>query len=140
MAQVTVEIAGKTYRMACDNGQEPHLIGLAGRLDGLIDELRRTVGEIGDQRLTVMSALTLLDQLADAEQRIKGLEADVATLRDSRERQSKRQGEIERRQSDLLIETARTIEMLADALEADRDPLASTADSTADEIAPARQG
>ena len=33
MAQVNVTISGKTYRMACDDGQEEHLTGLAERLD-----------------------------------------------------------------------------------------------------------
>ena len=33
MAQVTVTIDGKAYRMACDEGQEEHLIDLAQRFD-----------------------------------------------------------------------------------------------------------
>ena len=51
MSQVTVTIAGKTYRMACDDGQEEHLYGLASRLDAIINEIRGVFGEIGDQRL-----------------------------------------------------------------------------------------
>ncbi|MBN8999629.1 MAG: cell division protein ZapA, partial [Rhizobiales bacterium] len=58
MAQVNVTINGKIYRMACDDGQEAHLESLAERLNETIDRLRGSFGEIGDQRLTVMAAIT----------------------------------------------------------------------------------
>jgi cell division protein ZapA len=91
MAQVTVTIAGKTYRMACDDGQEEHLFGLAHRLDSTINDIRSVFGEIGDQRLTVMSAITVLDQLSETERRLKGLEAEVRSLRDMRDSLLERQ-------------------------------------------------
>ena len=117
MAQVTVTIAGKTYRMACDNGQEEHLFGLAGRLDGLIDEMRRSFGEIGDQRLIVMGSITVLDQLSEAERRLKGLESEVEALRENRDRLIARQTEIERAQAARMLEAATAIDALADALD-----------------------
>ncbi|SON57181.1 Cell division protein ZapA [Hartmannibacter diazotrophicus] len=95
MAQVTVTIAGKVYRMACDDGQEEHLFGLARRLDEQVDEMRKIFGEIGDQRLIVMSALTVYDQLAELERRLKGVQAEVDGLRESRDHLIERQGEIE---------------------------------------------
>ncbi|TIV11121.1 MAG: cell division protein ZapA, partial [Mesorhizobium sp.] len=52
MAQVTVSIDGKQYRMACDEGQEEHLIDLAERFDRYVSHLKDSFGEIGDQRLT----------------------------------------------------------------------------------------
>ena len=48
MAQVNVTISGKTYRMACDDGEEDHLAGLAERLNQSIEQLRARFGEIGD--------------------------------------------------------------------------------------------
>lgn len=78
MPQVSVSIAGRIYRMACDEGEEPHLHALALRLDGRIGELRGQFGEIGDQRITVMAALTMADDLAEAERRIAQLQADLA--------------------------------------------------------------
>jgi len=33
MAQVNVTISGRTYRMACDDGEEDHLAQLAERLN-----------------------------------------------------------------------------------------------------------
>jgi cell division protein ZapA len=81
VAQVTVTITGKTFRMACDDGQEEHLRGLARGLDDAIEEMRAGFGEIGDLRLTVMSAISILDQLGEAQRRIASLEADVRALR-----------------------------------------------------------
>jgi cell division protein ZapA len=123
MPQVMVTIAGKTYRMACDDGQEEHLFGLAGRLDKTIDELRKVFGEIGDQRLTVMSAITVLDQLSEAERRQRGLEAEVQRLTESRDRLLDQQREIEGRVAGRLGTAAARVEALADRLSGrGRDP------------------
>jgi len=84
MAQVNVTINGRHYRMACDDGQEGHLMRLAKNLDLRIDELRGKFGEIGDMRLTVMAALTMADQLADADQHLRMLEAELMALQDAR--------------------------------------------------------
>ena len=78
MAQVNVEIAGRTYRMACNDGEEEHLRTLAARFDGKIHMLRGTFGEIGDSRITVMAALTIADQLREAERRVGELEHHAA--------------------------------------------------------------
>lgn len=80
MAQVSVTISGKTYRMACEDGQEEHLGQLAESLDRTIDRLRGEFGEIGDQRLTVMAAITIADQKAEAERRIGALEQRIAGM------------------------------------------------------------
>jgi cell division protein ZapA len=66
MAQVSVTIDGRKYRLACNEGEEPRLEQVAGMVDDKIGELRRTFGEIGDQRLIVMAALTLADSLVEA--------------------------------------------------------------------------
>ena len=84
MAQVTVTIDGKQYRMACDEGQEEHLTDLAERFDRYVSHLKGSFGEIGDQRLTVMASLTIADELNDAERRIRGFEEELEVLREGR--------------------------------------------------------
>jgi cell division protein ZapA len=84
MAQVNVTINGRQFRMACEDGQEGHLIELARDLDMRIGGLRSKFGEIGDTRLTVMAALTVADELAEAGQRLKRLEEELAALQDAR--------------------------------------------------------
>jgi cell division protein ZapA len=84
MSHVNVTINGRQYRMACEQGQENRLLRLAENLEGRIASLRGKFGEIGDQRLTVMAALMIADELMDASQRIRGFEEEIAALRDVR--------------------------------------------------------
>ena len=95
MAQVNVTISGKTYRMACDDGQEAHLIGLGERLNQTIDMLRERFGEIGDQRLTVMAAITMADQYSETERRLRQVEAEIAGLEEARAAVIERQEQLE---------------------------------------------
>ena len=85
MAQVTVTIDGKQYRMACDEGQEEHLIDLAARFDRYVNHLKGSFGEIGDQRLTVMAGIMVMDELAELQKRMKGMESEIVTLRKTRD-------------------------------------------------------
>src|SRR6202162_5016308 len=78
MSQVTVTINGRQFRMACEDGQESHLLRLAQELDQKIEKLRANFGEIGDTRLTVMAALTVADELADTSGKLRRLEEDMA--------------------------------------------------------------
>jgi cell division protein ZapA len=66
MAHVSVTIDNRKYRLACNEGEEQRLQQLAAMIDGKIVELRTAFGEIGDQRLVVMAALTIADSLAEA--------------------------------------------------------------------------
>lgn len=80
MPEVNVEINGRKYRMACEDGQQKHLIGLAERFNTHVEGLKGAVGEIGDNRLTVMAGIAVVDELAEAERRIKELEKEVLVL------------------------------------------------------------
>ena len=81
---VNVTIGGRQYRLACEPGQEQRLTKLATNLEDLVGQLRGKFGEVGDQRLIVMAALTLSDELYDARQKISRLETDVAEMIDAR--------------------------------------------------------
>jgi cell division protein ZapA len=80
MTQVSVTINGRQFRMACEDGQEGHLMNLARELDARIGALRSKFGEIGDTRLTVMAAITVADELAEAAARIKRLEEEIGAV------------------------------------------------------------
>ena len=84
MSHVNVNLNGRQYRMACEEGQETRLLRLAESLESRIQSLRGKFGEIGDARLTVMAALTVCDELLDASSRIRGLEEELDALRDVR--------------------------------------------------------
>jgi cell division protein ZapA len=66
MPQVSLTIDGHKYRVACNDGEEARLESLAGLIDDKIGEMRKAFGEIGDQRLVIMAALTIADNLTEA--------------------------------------------------------------------------
>jgi cell division protein ZapA len=84
MSHVNATIAGRQFRLGCEDGQEEHLQKLADNIDQRVVDLRAKFGEIGDTRLTVMAALTLADELAETERKLRALEEEVATMRDAR--------------------------------------------------------
>ena len=84
MAEVNVTINARQYRMACEAGQEQHLLALSEDLDRRIAQLRTSFGEIGDTRLTVMAALTVADELSEAGKTIRRLEEELNVLKDAR--------------------------------------------------------
>ena len=83
MAEVSVTLNGRQFRMACEDGQEEHLMDLARELDARIAGLRERFGEVGDTRLTVMAALTIADELGEMSARLKLLEEELAGLKDA---------------------------------------------------------
>jgi cell division protein ZapA len=85
MAQVTVSIDGKAYRMACEEGQEGHLEELAAGFDRYVGHLKSQFGEIGDLRLTVMAGIMVMDELNDVRRRLDRLETETEDLRKGRE-------------------------------------------------------
>ncbi len=116
MPQVNVTIAGKAYRMACGEGEEPHLEGLAKLYDGKIEEMRQTFGEIGDMRLHVMAALMVADEMSELKQRLAGLEGRLVTLKGDAGSADQRTGEVEERAAEALVAAAERIENIARSL------------------------
>lgn len=84
MAQVTVTINGRIYRVGCDDGQEEMLAGLAQDLDRHIEGFKTNFGEVGDMRLLIMTALEISDELAETRRQAESQQAELEELRGSR--------------------------------------------------------
>ena len=65
-ATATVTIVGRSYDIACDDGQQDHVRKMAAEVDRRASELLKQVGVVGESRLLVMVALMLTDELSDA--------------------------------------------------------------------------
>jgi cell division protein ZapA len=122
MSQVTVTINGRQFRMACEDGQESHLLRLAQDLDQRIERLRGSFGEIGDTRLTVMAALTVADELADTSSRLHRLEADMAELQEARGAAAERSDATQAAVAAALNSAAERIEQVTKVLNPSRTP------------------
>ncbi len=134
MAQITITVGGRHYRLSCDEGEEPHLTELGERLDKMIAELREAFGEIGDQRLTVMAAILALDRLDEAEKKVEVAQADISNLRENRNENAGRGKQVEERVATVLESAAVRIEGLVSAIQSESSSEVNRADA-ADEPA-----
>lgn len=113
MAHVTVTIAGRAYRMACDDGQEEHLSRLGEEVDARIDQLRVAFGEIGDQRLSVMAAITIADELSEVRRQMRVMEQDIQAERAARNAAVQRMHESDQAVAGTVVNAAERLERLA---------------------------
>ncbi|MCA3595646.1 MAG: cell division protein ZapA [Methylobacterium sp.] len=81
MAQISVTIDGKQFRMACEDGQEAHLLALAADVDHRIKAMRQNFGDIGDLRLAVMASLMLADEASEERRKANAAAEAVAASR-----------------------------------------------------------
>jgi cell division protein ZapA len=65
MASVSITINGRRYEIACDEGQEAQLSRLGRYVDDRVRQLSAAVGQLGDNRLLVMTCLLLADELSE---------------------------------------------------------------------------
>ena len=119
--QVMVNIGGRSYRLACNPGEEDHLLELAKFVDGKIGEMHNSFRDMGDQRIVVMAALAIADELHDF--RRKAQDHDNAKAQ-AVGREAQVRANAEARVVELeatLAETARRVEALVEVLDGGAD-------------------
>jgi len=82
MAALVVSIAGRSYRIACGDGEEARLEELVRYVESKIFSMHESFGEIGEQRLNVMAATAIADEAADARDRVQALELELKEIRE----------------------------------------------------------
>ncbi|MBI1400075.1 cell division protein ZapA [Hyphomonas sp.] len=101
MAKADITLRGRTFSIACAPGQEMRVQRLAEQLDTRVRQISDAVGDIGDERLLLITALALMDELDSVR---RGVSARPDT---------------EARAVELLIQMAGKVEALAARLEND---------------------
>ncbi len=66
MAEVQLEIGGRTYPVSCRDGEEEHLRSIAQLVDSKACEARAAVGTGGEMRQLLLASLLLADELQEA--------------------------------------------------------------------------
>lgn len=77
MARVSITVNGNTYDIACADGEEQHILDLAGVLDGRVVELVSAIGQAGEARLLAMSGLLMSDELVELKEEVQRLRAEA---------------------------------------------------------------
>jgi cell division protein ZapA len=65
MAQIEVEVAGRRYTVACRDGEEEHLRGLAALVDKRASDAAAALGSLSESRQLLFASLLLADDLND---------------------------------------------------------------------------
>jgi cell division protein ZapA len=117
MPEVVVEVNDRKYRMACEEGQEAHVMALAERFNRQVDRFKDGFGEVGDNRLTVMAGIALMDELEEAERKIAALRQNIVELTQAGNDLTQESEELERSFAKRLNEVARKIEAISTAID-----------------------
>ncbi len=101
MAKADISIRGRSFSIACAPCQEMRVQRLAEQLDARVRQISDAVGDIGEERLLLITALALLDEL------------------DSARRGVSQKPETDARAIEILIAMAGKVEALAARLESE---------------------
>ncbi len=71
MGQVSVTLNSRTYRLACEDGEEARLVELATHVKERVEQLTLEFGQVGDERLLLMTAILIADELWDTRQALE---------------------------------------------------------------------
>lgn len=78
MGQITITLSDRTFRLRCRDGEEKRLLEFSDYLSAHVDRLEDRVGQVGNDRLLLMAALTIAGELFDVREKLDRLEAEAA--------------------------------------------------------------
>ena len=71
MANVNITFNGKEFLLSCDDGQEEHLIELAEQLNNRFDGLKSQLGNIGENKLLLITSIKIMDEYFETKKKIE---------------------------------------------------------------------
>jgi cell division protein ZapA len=118
MPLVNVMVNSRAYTIACDDGEEGHLKELAAHVDAKVKELLGSVGQVGDQKLLLMAAVLITDELFEARARADGHARKMGELSSAQAEASGRAGQSEDLAAGALEDAAKRLEAIVEKLRA----------------------
>lgn len=120
MGTVNINVYGRDYAIACDDGQESHLDKLAGMVNSRVKDLLEQMGRAPEHTMLIYTALMLADELLDVTNSCKTLQAELkrqsASVSDHSQADT-RIAEMEQAMTASMQQIAGRIEQLAGELE-----------------------
>ena len=80
MANVNIKFNNKDYLLSCDDGQEESLKELANHLDSKYNNLKKSLGNIGENKLLLITAIKMVDDYFDLFKKVKNTKDDFEKL------------------------------------------------------------
>ena len=82
MANVNVKFNGKDFLLSCDDGQEDHLEQLSIELNDKFNKLKNSMGNIGENKLLIITAITVLDEYFETKKNIEIKKKEIESIKD----------------------------------------------------------
>ena len=70
MANVNIKFNGKEFLLSCENGQEEHLEELSNFLNEKFNNLKNSLGNIGENKLLLITSITVMDEYFETKKKI----------------------------------------------------------------------
>ena len=80
MANVNIKFNNKDYLLSCEDGQEENLVELANHLNSKYTELNQNLGNIGENKLLLITAIKIVDDYFDLFKKVKSAKNDFQDL------------------------------------------------------------
>jgi cell division protein ZapA len=80
MANVNIKFNNKDYLLSCDEGQEENLKELSNHLDQKYNKLKKDLGNLGENKLLLITAIQMVDEYFDLFKKVKNKKNDFENL------------------------------------------------------------
>ena len=70
MANVNIKFNNKEFLLSCEDGQEEHLEELSSHLNEKFEKLKSTLGNIGENKLLLITSITTMDEYFETKKKI----------------------------------------------------------------------
>ena len=82
MANVNIKFNGKECLLSCEDGQEEHLEELATNLTDKFNNLKASVGNIGENKLLLITSITVMDEYFETKKKIELQKNEIQKIKD----------------------------------------------------------
>ena len=80
MANVNIKFNGKEFLLSCDDGQEEHLEELALYLNEKFEDLKKSLGNIGESKLLLITSISVLDEYYETMKKMNLQKKEIENL------------------------------------------------------------
>ena len=80
MANVNIKFNGKEFLLSCEDGQEEHLEELSIYLNNKFDNLKNSLGSIGENKLLLITSIKVMDEYFETKKKIEKQKVDLAKI------------------------------------------------------------
>ena len=80
MANVNIKFNGKDYLLSCDDGQEEHLEELSLQINNKFQELKKDLGNIGENKLLLITSIKIMDEYFETKKNINNRKKELLEL------------------------------------------------------------